>query len=624
MAISRPIELLAPAKDLATARAAIQHGADAVYIGAPQFGARAAAGVSLEDIARLCEEAHLYGVRVYVALNTILYEEELEDARMLIWELYRAGADAIIIQDMGITLMDLPPIPLHSSTQCDTTTPADAQQLEALGFEQIVLARELNLEQIQRISAVTSKPLEVFVHGALCVSYSGRCYISQALTQRSANRGACSQQCRMPYNLIDSTGNIIRQDEHLLSPKDLNRSELIEELLEAGASSFKIEGRLKSISYVKNITAYYRQKIDAIIARYPERYERASWGKSIYKFSPNPYKSFNRGFTDYQLTTPSPTQAKASIVNIHSPKSQGEYLGEVSMCQKQTWHIKTDKALANGDGLLYITPSGEVGGININRAMPDGVVSLARSIQVPRGTKVYRNHDKGWEDQLAGTTAERRLAVSCILRATSEGLKLDMKLIDKPHLSASALLEMELETAKRFDKLRLEQELRKLGDSIFIAERTEIDFEGKEYFVPLSLLSSLRRDATARLLELIRAYAQPLRSEHTSRMKNIARDTLPKRPHFVPDYRANISNSLAAQHYTALGYSDLSPAFELAESDTAHLMCTKHCIKYELGYCTRRATPKMPYTEPLFLEQGGKRIRLEFDCKNCQMYLLKA
>lgn len=623
MSALRSIELLAPARDLETARAAIQHGADAVYIGAPRFGARAAAGVSLQDLRQLCQEAHIYGVRIYVALNTILYDDELEEVRQLIWDIYEAGADALIIQDMGITMMDLPPIPLHSSTQCDTVEPEDAQQLEALGFEQIVLARELNIEQIRRIREVTTKPLEVFVHGALCVSYSGRCYISQAFTGRSANRGACSQQCRLPYNLLDSRGKLIEEGKHLLSPKDLNRSQLLEQLLEVGVSSFKIEGRLKGISYVKNITAYYRKCLDAIIARYPEKYKRASLGRSTLKFEPNPIKSFNRGFTDYQMCLPSKLQSKPALLNPHTPKSQGEYIGTIKHSDKKTWQIKTNTRLANGDGLLYLTPDGEVGGINVNVSMGQGRITTARPTQIPIGSQVFRNHDKEWERLLSNPTAERRLPIQIKLSATAERLTLQMTMCDAPSIVAQASCELSLELAKRFDAERLSGELSKLGDTIFVVEQVELFLGGEQYFVPLSILSSLRRQATERLMQLWQGYIQPCRSPLSSKMKDLDRSQLPNRPKFTPDYRANIANRLAAAHYRAMGYVEQEQAFELQGQAGAYLMTTKHCIKHDLGYCPRQTKAAMPYSEPLFLEQGGRRIRLEFDCQQCQMYLLQ-
>lgn len=624
MQAPRRIELLAPAKNIETARAALQHGADAIYIGAPRFGARAAAGVPLEDLRQLCCEAHLFGVRVYVTLNTIIYDDELADVEELIWDIYRAGADALIIQDLGITMMNLPPIPLHSSTQCDTTEPEDALQLEALGFEQIVLARELNVEQIRRIKAVTTKPLEVFIHGALCVSYSGRCYISQAFTQRSANRGECSQQCRLAYDLLDSRGQTIRQQEHLLSARDLNRTNLLEDLLDAGASSLKIEGRLKSISYVKNITAHYRGLLDEIIKKHPTAYVRASYGQTTFRFTPNPFKSFNRGFTDYQFELPKPDKPKPHVVNIHSPKSQGEFLGEVRASSTRSWKLQTKEDIANGDGLLYVTPEGVVGGVNVNRSLGKGEITPARPLQLPVGTKVYRNHDQEWERVLSGPTAERRLPIIAKLSSRGKGLSLMLECIDDRQVSVVEHIELELELAKRFDVERLRAELTKFGDTIFSVVSVEVDFAGEQYFVPLSVLAQLRRSAAAILMSTLASVSKQDTSELTPLMSTKNRAELPSRPHFVPDYRANIANRLARKHYEGLGYSEMKAAFELEERDTAYLMCTKHCIKHELGYCTREQKEKMPYPEPLYLEQGGHRIRLEFDCKRCHMLLFKA
>lgn len=620
----RRIELLAPARDLETARAAIQHGADAVYVGAPRFGARAAAGVPLEDLRTLCREAHLYGVSVYVTLNTIIYDHELEEVELLIWDIYRAGADALIIQDMGITLMNLPPIALHSSTQCDTTEPEDAVQLEALGFDQIVLARELNVEQIRRIRAVTTKPLEVFIHGALCVSYSGRCYISEAFTGRSANRGECSQQCRMSYNLKDSQGRLIRHGEYLLSPKDLNRTALLEELLDAGVSSFKIEGRLKSISYVKNITAHYRLRLDDLIARFPQRYKRSSLGRIRLNFQPNPVKSFNRGFTDYQFHLPNPEQPKQRVVNIHSPKSQGEYVGTLTEGRLQRWKLATEVQLANGDGLFYITPDGKSGGIHVNKSLGAGLFTSARPIHLPVGSRIFRNYDQEWERRLAGKTAERRLAVSLCLSYEKEELKLTMTSLDSRDISATVSRFVRLEPAKHFDELRLRAELSKLGDTIFEAEEVAFQFEAEPPFVPVSIAGQLRRELSALYTTTWQKTRQQTLCLATERMPALDRSTLPQRPHFIPDYRANVANKLARRHYDIQGYKQMAPAYELSPTDEAYLMTTKHCIKHELGYCTREGRAQMPFVEPLYLEQGTNRIRLEFDCHRCQMYLIKA
>lgn len=622
----RPIELLAPAKDLSTALEAILHGADAIYIGAPRFGARSAVGVSIEDIQTLCREAHRFGVRVYVALNTILYDDEVEEARLLAWDLYRAGADALIIQDMGLTLLSLPPIPLHASTQCDTCTPEDALLLEALGFEQIVLARELNTEQIRRICSAVSRPIEVFVHGALCVSYSGRCYLSQALTKRSANRGACSQQCRLPYNLLDARGQYIQTDTHLLSLRDLNRADELEKLLEVGVTSLKIEGRLKGMSYVKNITAYYRRRLDELILRYPDRYRRASYGDVHHSFTPDPAKSFNRGFTTYSFYPKDPHRPQASVINPRSPKSQGQYIGTLTAARGRTWSLRTQAKLTAGDGLLYVTPTGEVGGVNINAASTNGEVSLARPVNIPRGSKIYRNFDQSFERQLAVQSASRTLPIRLALEATEEGFTLHATSIERPTISVSMPMPWVHQLAKRFDPERIKSELGKLGGTIFSAVWIELDFGGQELFLPLSMLSELRRDTISSLESLWTSSITPLRSERTERMPLLDRSTLPRKAEgWHADYRANISNSYARRHYEAMGYSTPSKAFELEETRDAELMCTKHCIRHELGYCPREHHRELPFVEPLYLEHDGQqRLRLEFDCARCQMKIYRS
>ncbi len=618
----RKIELLAPAKDLVTAYEAILHGADAVYVGAARFGARSAAGFPLEDLRLLVPYAHVFGAKVYVALNTILYDEELNDAELLIWEIYKAGADALIIQDMGILEMNLPPIPLHASTQCDTTSVKEAQHLESLGFDQIVLARELNVQQIKQICSAIDTPIEAFVHGALCVSYSGRCYISQALTKRSANRGNCSQQCRLPYNLLDAEGQLIRSEQHLLSPKDLNRSELLVDLLDAGVTSFKIEGRLKGISYVKNVVAYYRQCLDHIFEEYPTAYCRASYGRTKVNFIPNLYKSFNRGFTDYQLKKHSPKEKqRIELINPYSPKSQGEFIAELKNVKHKTWQLtgSKDLDLNNGDGLCFLTPDGKSGGVRVNKSLGLGQLSLARPLDIPKGSKIYRNYDQNFEQSLLGATAQRFWPIRVRLKTLSWGLALSLAPLDLDRLEVSISTPLELEEAKRFDRERLLKELRKFGDTPFVAEEVFLDFQGKEWFIPLSILSDLRRKVSERLHQgLITFFSN---REHIS--KKVKRQALPSPKRL--DYTANISNRLSRLHYAKLGHKVEEDAFELKAVEHAALMTTKHCLRYEIGYCHLADHHKeMPYQEPLYLERDGQKVRLDFDCKNCQMLLYKA
>ena len=400
----RSIELLAPAKDLQCGIEAINHGADAVYIGSPKFSARAAAGNTLEDIRTLCSYAHQFGARIYVAFNTILTDEELPDAETIIWELYRAGADALIVQDMGILSLNLPPIPLHASTQTDNRTPAKVKFLQDAGFTQVVLARELSLNEIHAIASETTVPLEVFVHGALCVSYSGQCYISSALSGRSANRGECAQYCRLPYTLLDAEGNEILKDKHLLSLKDLNQSQHLEALLDAGVTSLKIEGRLKEVSYVKNITAYYRKKLDALFAKRPE-YKRASVGHETYTFEPIAEKSFNRGFTSFFLQ-----QRQKDITSFDTPKSVGERVGTVKELKGNSFTIAGTKQLSNGDGLIFFNSEGNLEGFRVNRVEENRVFPLEMPRISPK-TILYRNYDHAFEKLLEKPSAERKIDV---------------------------------------------------------------------------------------------------------------------------------------------------------------------------------------------------------------------
>ena len=419
------IELLSPAKNLEVGLAAINHGADAVYIGGPAFGAREKAGNSIEDIEKLCDHAHLFGAKVYVTLNTLLNENELEPARQLAWDCWNAGVDALIVQDLNLLKLDLPPIPLHASTQCDNLTLERVQELESLGFEQVVLGRELTIDQIREMRSKTTVPLEFFVHGSLCVSHSGQCYLSEYIGNRSANRGACAQPCRLPWDLLDAEGKVLVKGKHLLCLKDLNNSAHLEELMDAGITSFKIEGRLKEADYVKNITAYYRQQLDAIFERRPE-FVQASLGHCSYTFEVNPEKSFNRGFTDYFIHGRQP-----GIGSPHTPKSMGEYIGEVKWCNSVQMEILTDKTLHNGDGLCFLNQDEELIGIraDVVRLGRDGVhtISTNRPHGAFRGAKIYRNYDIEWQRQVDASKGNRKIDIELALEETEEGFVLSGK-----------------------------------------------------------------------------------------------------------------------------------------------------------------------------------------------------
>ncbi|HEY3389918.1 MAG TPA: U32 family peptidase, partial [Prolixibacteraceae bacterium] len=417
MASKKIIELLAPAKNLICGRAAVSHGADAIYIGGPKFGAREDAGNSLQDIEKLVAEAQIFGVKVYVALNTILYDSELEDARQQIKNLYEIGVDALIIQDMGILEMDLPPIPIHASTQLHNYLPAQIKFLEAVHFKRAVLARELSIEQIRDIRSQTTIELEAFIHGSLCVSFSGRCYLSHAIGGRSANRGACAQPCRKRYTLYDADKKVISANQHLLSLKDLNHSDSIKELAEAGIQSFKIEGRLKEADYVKNITAFYRKKMDAFLEDQSE-FKAASAGKSYFSFEANPAKSFNRGATDYFLHGRS-----KEIVSFESPKFLGEKVGEVIQVATKYFEIESALDIANNDGLVFISKTGESVGIKVNIADRNRIFPDKMNGIYP-GAKVYRNYDHLFQQQLKADLTVRRIKVRIEISESDSGFKL--------------------------------------------------------------------------------------------------------------------------------------------------------------------------------------------------------
>ena len=487
----RKIELLAPAKNLECGIAAVDHGADAIYIGAPRFGARAAAGNSLEDIAELVRYAHVYNVRIYVTVNTILKDEELKDTEKMIWDLYRAGVDALIVQDMGLLELNLPPIPLHASTQMDNRTSQKVRFLAEAGFRQVVLARELSLVEIENIHhACPDVPLEVFVHGALCVSYSGQCYVSQACFGRSANRGECAQFCRLAFDMIDADGKAIVRNKHLLSLKDLNQSEELEQLLDAGASSLKIEGRLKDVSYVKNVTAYYRQKLDTIFKRRKE-YIRASSGEVKLEFKPQLDKSFSRGFTNYFLF-----DRNKDIFSFDTPKSLGEEMGTVKEIRGNYLTVAGIKSFNNGDGVCFLDETGKLQGFRINRVENNKLFPQEMPRIKPR-TILYRNFDQEFERLMSRKSAERKIAVILKLAENNRGFTLS--LTDEDDHSVSVVLEREKERARTPQEDNLRTQLGKLGNTPFEASDIVIDWSDN-WFIPASMLAELRRKGIEKLL----------------------------------------------------------------------------------------------------------------------------
>lgn len=599
------IELLAPARNLETAIDAVNHGADAVYIGAPRFGARQAAGNSVDDIARLVDYAHLFGVKVYVTLNTILYDDELKEVEQLITELYNVGVDALIVQDMGITRMNIPPIALHASTQMDNRTPEKVDFLGKAGFGQVVLARELSLNEIAEIhEKVPRVRLEAFVHGALCVSYSGRCYASQHCFGRSANRGACAQFCRLAFDLVDAEGATILKEKHLLSLKDMNRSADLERMLDAGVVSFKIEGRLKENSYVKNVTAYYRQQLDAVFARRPE-FVRSSYGVCTPQFLPSPEKSFSRGFTRYFLDG-----RGEDISSFDTPKSLGEKMGRVTRVMKNYVVASDGSSFANGDGACFVDAEGRLQGFRINRVEGDRLFPQTMP-EIAAGVQLYRNYNIAFEREVQRSTAPRRLRLDLTFAATEDGFRLTAA--DETGLAVTVEAQSEKSLARTPQRANLVAQLAKWGNTPFVVADTQILFE-EDYFIPSSLVADMRRKACEQLLGLHKqAYLREEQQPVPSSLR-CAEESL--------DYTANVANALAGEFYSAHGVGKIAPAYELSPPADVPVMYCRHCIKHTLGWCSRDGE-KHPFKEPFYLVSGdGRRFRLQFDCRNCMMKVM--
>ncbi|WP_287590653.1 MULTISPECIES: peptidase U32 family protein [Shewanella] len=608
------LELMAPAKNADFGIEAIRHGADAVYIGGPAFGARHTAGNSIEDITRLCQFAHRYHAQVFVTINTILLDDELEEARRLIWAVYKAGADAIIVQDLGLLELDLPPIALHASTQMDNRVPAKVAFLEHVGFSQVVLARELSLSQIRAVAAETKMRLEFFIHGALCVAYSGQCYISEAYTDRSANRGECSQQCRMPGNLKTRQGDIIASNDHMLSLKDNNQTDNLEALIDAGIRSFKIEGRLKDLSYVKNVTAHYRQQLDAIMARRPE-FEPSSHGRCRYSFTPDPDKSFNRGKTDYFVN-----ERKADIGDFRTPKYLGVEVGKVSKIGKDFIQVDSDTEFHNGDGLGFFAANyqkarlsdDKLTGFRVNRAEGNTLYLKNMPKDLYVGATLYRNKDQAFEALLAKESAERTLLLDFSLSNTQTGLALTAA--DRHGHQATVTADFEKQQAKDIGRNResLGKHLAKLGNTDFRLGQVDLG-DAEAVFVPASIINGLRRDAIAALDEArIQGYQRPT---------PWVRDDSARFPQRSLTYLGNVANQKAKDFYTRHGVVSIRDAYEVRPvKGDAPLMITKHCIRYSYNMCPKEV-PGIK-AEPLEMELGGKQFKLVFDCHKCEMLLV--
>lgn len=652
--MAKRIELLAPARDLQTGIEAVRHGADAVYIGAARFGARADAGNSVEDIRQLIEYAHLYDVKVYVTLNTIIFEEELDDARQLIEKLNEIGTDALIVQDMAVPFLlpkkkknasvtdKNPPLgkrlSLHASTQMDNRTAEKVAWLRDLGFEQVVLARELTLSEIQEIhQQVPDVKLEVFVHGAICVSYNGQCYASQHCFGRSANRGQCAQFCRMPFDLVDKDGHVLQRQKHLLSLRDMNRSADLEALLDAGVSSLKIEGRLKDPTYVKNVVAYYRQRLDEIFQRRPE-YCRSSLGREVFAFEPNPMKSFNRGFTDYFLHG-----RTANMANTHTPKNMGEPVGYAqSKNEKEKWisiTCTTHSPLHNGDGLCFLNNEDQLIGFRVNRTDGNKIylaghndpLSVLQNLPMP--TQLYRNHDQQFEQLLSKATATRQIGVRWLLRETDGGFLL--------RLTREDGIETEQEFTYPHEPARCPQtesiirQLSRLGDTPYECMGVEIEM-AQNLFIPGSILAEWRRTITDESLHQRLPICPTGNDEYDEEpAKNNCDSPAPAdkrqsdyiiRNHSLITYLGNVANQPARQFYLNHGATQVDWAMEVEpphrkEGKELLLMTCRYCIRHELGMCSKEKKE----SSPLYLRlSDGRRFRLHFDCRKCQMLVYTA
>ena len=608
------LELLAPAKNADFGIEAILHGADAVYIGGPAFGARANAGNSIEDIARLVEFAHRYRARVFVTLNTLLHDDEIEAARRVAWQVYEAGADALIVQDMGLLELELPPIQLHASTQTDIRDAAKARFLQDVGFSQIVLAREMALPQIREVAAATDCTLEFFVHGALCVSYSGQCYISHAHTGRSANRGECSQACRLPYTLTDPQGRIVAHEQHLLSMKDNDQSANLRALIEAGISSFKIEGRLKDLAYVKNITAHYRALLDAFLEETPA-YRRASSGHSRLTFTPQPEKTFNRGATDYFVNG-----RQHGIEAFEAPGFMGEEIGHVTAVGRDWIEIETTAELRNGDGMSFFDAHHDPVGLRINRADGKRLYPNAMNAELKVGTTLFRNRDQAFDRALEKKSAERRVGLWLRLAETPTGFCLT--LTDEDGVQAEATIAHAHEPAQ--DAARAEASLRehlgKLGNTMF--EPIDIAIAMTQaWFVPASVLNTLRREAVA-ALEAARAAAH----ERPPRRAPIE----PPAPYPADElsYLGNVLNAPARAFYARHGVRIIESGYEANQTrDDVSLMITKHCLRYSFHLCPKEAKGVIGVqgtikADPMTLMHGDDKLTLVFDCKRCEMHVV--
>ena len=605
--MKKKVEILAPAKNLLQGMLAINSGADAVYIGAPQYGARSNATNSIEDIAELVKYAHLFKAQVFVVINTILYDNELDDCKKLIYQLYDIGVDALIVQDMAIMEMDLPPIVIHASTQANNRDPKHVKFLKDAGMQRVVLARELNLDQIREIHEATDVELEFFVSGALCVSFSGNCYMSIAGGERSANRGSCAQNCRLPYNLTDGTGKTLIANSHLLSIKDLDLSDQLPNLIEAGVTSFKIEGRLKDLVYVKNNVSYLRQKLDAFLEN-NEQFTKASSGKTLFNFDPQMDRSFNRGYTDYFVN-----KRKEKIGSWETPKSKGQYIGKVTDITPKGYFIENADQLNNGDGLYFLNESGEGDGVQINVVLNSLVVpNNYKPIAI--GTDIYRNSDAAFNKIVERDDATiRKISVELTFSETANGFQLVA--IDEDGHESKSTFEIEKTPSTKGEVIidEIKKNLTKTGNTPFTVEQVNVEFSNT-WFLPTSKVNEIRREVLDNLIDI--------RVNEYHREEFQIQKTDHPYPVSVLDFTYNVSNKLARAFYKRHGVTEIEKAFELQwDPGKSRVMTTKYCVKYELGKCARfqRETMGEKVVEPLTLTHGENEYKLKFNCKPCEM-----
>lgn len=617
----RQIELLAPAKDLECGKAAIDHGADAVYIGASDFGARVAAGNSTDDIAALCQYAHNFGAKVYVTVNTIIYDSELEEAHRLITNLATIGVDAILVQDMGVVKMlenrawSVPE--LHASTQTDNRNAAKVKWLHGLGFSRVVLARELTLAEIAEIhKAVPDVELEVFVHGALCVSYSGACYASACCFGRSANRGACAQFCRLAFDLHDAEGNVIDRGRYFLSLKDLCQIDEIERIVDAGATSLKIEGRLKNIDYVKNVVSAYSMRLDEIVGKHPDKYRRSSFGKVEYEFTPHLEKTFNRGFTNYFLNGRTP-----GIASFDTPKAMGEYVGYVKEIKGKSFNVAGTAVFANGDGLCFVNKEHKLEGFRVNRVENNRLYPLTMPEKLRAGMALYRNNDQMFERILSRQTATRRLSVDFSVRCSDSELCISAS--DEMGRKCTATVGGRFEEALKPQHDNIVRQLEKLGNTIYKAGSVTFEGESDKMFIPSSVLAELRRNVVEKLMahpvqthDVVHSAASADYSPMHGESERIAANAI---------NAANVANRLARELYDEHGVAGVPDAYELgrdegkAKQSMFPIMTCRHCLRNTFGFCSKKGK-KMPWKEPLFLVlPDGRKFRLSFNCSRCEM-----